>query len=342
MGMSARRPRLFLDIVFAIVAVLVMTPEYEQDSASANVAEEVLSPDMQEEAVVVARPPVVASLSAGGVVVGSSRCRPCDPGFRFGGRFGGFCLAFPKLALWIQPEHHPRFVADSTKVTLYGPNEEFERRAIDPAGGQADWILFSTAIVEEVFVGLRILPRASDEISFDRPYVNAPASMHLAQRCLHDAVGHGSRDFLYVEEAAITLLATALAAPDGEHPNLSSGECSRRHYDLVQATCAHLGQTSRQNQSLKSIATAVGASVFHLSRVFRRVTGLTIHRYRNELRLRDAVVALENSNQDLLTIALASGYSGHSHFTAAFRQAFGVTPSGFREQRGERLARTEA
>ena len=283
--------------------------------------------------------PVHTSLAAGGVVVGSSRCNPSDPGFRFGGRFGSFCVGFPNLALWIQPEHHPAFVADSTKVTLYGPGEEFERRAIDPAGGQADWILFSTAIVEEVLVGLSARHRVPDEISFHRPYVDATAAVHLGHRYLHDAVRHGSQDLLYVEEAAINLLAMTVAEPLGERPKRWPTACSRRHYDLVQETCAYLNRTSSQNQSLKSIARAVGTSVFHLCRVFRRITGRTIHRYRHELRLHDAVVALENSEQDLLTIALASGYSGHSHFTSAFRHAFGLTPSRFREQRRARLSR---
>ena len=280
--------------------------------------------------------PVDIPVSAGGVVVGSSRCNPCERGFRFGGRFEHFCVAFPNRALWIQPEHYPAFVADSTKATLYGPGEEFERRAIDPAGGQADWMLFSTAIMEEVLAELNLLNRRRDEISFGRPYARATPAVHLGRRSLHDAVRHDSPDLLYVEEAAINLLKTILALPAGERPKRPPTTCSRRHYDLVQETCAYLNRTSSENQSLTSIASAVGASVFHLCRVFRRTTGRTIHRYRNELRLRDAVLALEHGDQDLLTIALASGYSGHSHFTLAFRQLFGVTPSQFRERRRQR------
>jgi AraC-like DNA-binding protein len=279
---------------------------------------------------------VQTSLSAGGVVVGASRCNPCDPGFRFGGRFGRFCLGFPNRALWIQPEHHPAFVADSTKVTLYGPHDEFERRGIDPAGGDADWIAFSPAIVEQVFVGMSLLRRGRDDVSFDRPYVNATASTLLAHRGLRDAVRYGSRDLVFVEESAIALLATVLAASDYEDTKPVTRECSRRHYDLVQDTCAYLNRTFKRNQSLSTIATAVGTSVFHLCRVFRRLTGRTIHGYRNELRLRAAVGSLENSDLDLLTIAVACGYSGHSHFTAAFRHTFGLTPSRFRELRRAR------
>jgi AraC-like DNA-binding protein len=262
---------------------------------------------------------------AASIVVGSSRCHPADPSFRLGGRFGSFCLAFPRRALWIQPEHHHAFVADSTKVTVYGPDDEFGRRAIDPAGGDADWIAFSPAIMDEATVS-----------AFNRPYVHATASMLLANRCLHDAVQGGSRDRLFVEESAVSLLAAVLAAPRDGRAEAASAGLSRRHYELVQETCAYLNRTFKQNHSLDTIAEAVGTSVFHLCRVFKRVSGKTIHGYRNELRVRDAVVVLANSDSDLLTIALASGYSGHSHFTAAFRQTFGLTPSRFRELRRAR------
>jgi len=33
---------------------------------------------------------------------------------------------------------------------------------------------------------------------------------------------------------------------------------------------------------------------------------------------------------DLTMLALDTGFSSHSHFTAAFRRAFGCTPSQFR------------
>jgi AraC family transcriptional regulator len=73
----------------------------------------------------------------------------------------------------------------------------------------------------------------------------------------------------------------------------------------------------------------VRVSVFHLCRTFRAVTGQTIHAYRTQLRLRAALERVEYAS-DLSAVALDLGFSSHSHFTAAFRRAFGVTPSGVR------------
>jgi AraC-like DNA-binding protein len=72
--------------------------------------------------------------------------------------------------------------------------------------------------------------------------------------------------------------------------------------------------------------------VFHLCRLFRRRTGLTIHAYRHHLRLRNALEPLEQADADLLALALDLGYSGHSHFTALFRRQFGIVPSRLRDR----------
>jgi AraC-like DNA-binding protein len=61
-----------------------------------------------------------------------------------------------------------------------------------------------------------------------------------------------------------------------------------------------------------------------------RHTGTTLAAYRGQLRLRLALERLRDSRSDLTTIAYDLGYSSHSHFTMAFRQAFGTTPSEFR------------
>lgn len=271
--------------------------------------------------------------SSPGIVVGAASCHPQDNYFRNGGRFGSFCLAFPKRALWIQPEHHPAFVADQTKVTVYGPHDEFERRAIDPAGGYAEWISFSPSVWSEIVTALGLRHTACKGEGLPQPNITATSSIYLAQRELFHHLRRGPGDPLDVEEMALTLIGEVLGMVyHAKRPSMNNG-IAPRHHALVQDTCAHLNRNFEHNESLTAIAAAVGTSVFHLCRVFRRGTGKTIRQYRNDLRLRAAVGALELDERDLLTIALENGYSGHSHFTAAFRRAFGITPSRFRDCR---------
>lgn len=81
--------------------------------------------------------------------------------------------------------------------------------------------------------------------------------------------------------------------------------------------------------TLTALAELAGASRYHLARVFREEVGATLHRYLTHARLGAALHRVLD-DEDLTTVALESGFSSHSHFTARFRAVFGVTPSQLR------------
>ena len=70
--------------------------------------------------------------------------------------------------------------------------------------------------------------------------------------------------------------------------------------------------------------------MYHLARVFKERTGLTLHAYRDQLRLRASLDPVAEGRADLTELALDLGYSSHSHFTDAFRRAFGAPPRAIR------------
>ena len=82
---------------------------------------------------------------------------------------------------------------------------------------------------------------------------------------------------------------------------------------------------------LAELASDLGWSPFELSRVFRQRTGLPIHRYRRQLRLRTAFSRLAEGESHIGRLALDLGFSTHSHFAEAFRGEFGFAPSAMRE-----------
>ena len=106
----------------------------------------------------------------------------------------------------------------------------------------------------------------------------------------------------------------------------------RRSSDLeiARRTQEYLAANYTARATLAQIGAAVGTSPFHLSRLFRTVTGTSIHRYLTNLRLREAVDRLQQGAADLTDLALDLGFSSHAHFTYAFRMEFGMTPSAYR------------
>src|SRR5689334_21649836 len=82
--------------------------------------------------------------------------------------------------------------------------------------------------------------------------------------------------------------------------------------------------------TLQEIAAEVGGSPVYLTQVFQRVEGVPLYRYQLRLRLARALDLLAEYD-DLSALSLDLGFSSHSHFSAAFREAFGRSPSEFRQ-----------
>lgn len=90
-----------------------------------------------------------------------------------------------------------------------------------------------------------------------------------------------------------------------------------------------LHEASGERLTLGAIAARLGVTPIYLTQAFKRSEGLPLYRYQTRLRLSRALVALPEQD-DITELALDLGFSSHSHFTATFRAALGVTPSDYR------------
>ncbi|MGK5550945.1 helix-turn-helix domain-containing protein [Actinomadura kijaniata] len=78
---------------------------------------------------------------------------------------------------------------------------------------------------------------------------------------------------------------------------------------------------------LVPLARLLGVTPSHLSRVFRRETGVTLSRYRNRLRVTRALDRLEEGADDLAALAAELGFSDQAHLTRTMRAELGRTPA---------------
>lgn len=265
------------------------------------------------------------------VTVGAFRCDIDHPSFRNSGPIRDACFVFPRTAVVIQHDGGRPFVADPTIVTLYNREQQYERRAVSADGDRCDWFAVSPEVIRGTLQALD--PAAADA---ERPirHAHAPgdAGTYLAQRRLFvDASASAAVEPLEIEERVVALLERVLCLAYHEQRVGAPRQRLPHAAELADAAKRWVAPRVAQRLTLTRIAAALGCSVFHLCRSFRRATGLTLHAYRDEVRLRAALERLEDGECDLSRLALDLGYSSHSHFTAAFRRSFGVAPSAVRK-----------
>jgi AraC-like DNA-binding protein len=132
-------------------------------------------------------------------------------------------------------------------------------------------------------------------------------------------------DPLEVEEVGLLLAGEAIAGSERSEPYGWCGTEAARRREVERARIAMAARLG-ESLSLSEIARETAYSPWHLARVFRDLTGRSLHQHRSRLRLLRALDLL-GEGVSLSRIALQVGFSSHSHFTAAFRREFGAPPS---------------
>jgi AraC-like DNA-binding protein len=141
-------------------------------------------------------------------------------------------------------------------------------------------------------------------------------------------------EHLWADETALQLVADVLDSAFDHHgkaPEVRRESTAKDHAERTEAAKTYLATRLSEAVTLNEVARAVHASPFNFARIFQQQTGLPVHRYLTQLRLRVSLERLADGESDLTNLALDLGFSSHSHFTDVFRRELGVTPSEIRK-----------
>ncbi len=83
--------------------------------------------------------------------------------------------------------------------------------------------------------------------------------------------------------------------------------------------------------SLNMVAEQLGVTPQHLSRTFRAETGVTFVSYLSRLRIRKAMLLLQDPALKMYEIAEQTGYVSQHYFSNVFKKAIGVSPADYRK-----------
>jgi AraC family transcriptional regulator len=236
-------------------------------------------------------------------------------------------IVFPRSGVYVRETSRGQTVADANHVVFFTRGEPYG--VTHPVSGGDDSTVLSVCAPD-----LLDALGAHDEAARDAPdapfrmrhCLSTPRAALLHFRLLSKARGGAGE--IELRELAFDVLDEVFAAALGGAAARTEARSRRR--DLVEATQVLLAERRHESLGLDDVARSVGCSPYHLSRLFRRETGLPIHRYLTRLRLGAALERLAGGERDITRLALELGFADHSHFTTSFRREFGIPPSAFR------------
>jgi len=240
-------------------------------------------------------------------------------------------VVFPRSGLFVRDARGQSVLGDPNHVLFFHKHEVY--RVAHPAGHGDDCTVFcfADATLREAIA--TVDPRVEERPERPFPFSCAASEprVFLLQERLRQAADNPETEPLALDEAALTLLDAVVQCAyrrRGVHP---ASATSRLHHEQAERTKLLLAARFTEDLTLAQVAEAVYCSPFHLARLFRRQTGLSVHAYRHQLRLAAALERVLCGERNLSALALQLGFSSHAHLTDAFQRTFGLPPSACRK-----------
>lgn len=231
-------------------------------------------------------------------------------------------LVFPYRGVYVRHVGHDHAVAEANQVLFFNAFEGYRISHPVPGGDASLTVVINEPMLHELAPPAFLCDDAT--LSFRQQRLRIDGRTQALVALLRHSLRKNIAEPLEAETLALTLVQRAL----GPRTTHSAGATLGRQR-LVDRVKLVLASDLARRWTLTEIAAEVRGSPVYLTQVFQQVEGLPLYRYQLRLRLARALDLLAHYG-DLTDLRLELGFSSHSHFSAAFRQAYGRSPSEFR------------
>lgn len=99
---------------------------------------------------------------------------------------------------------------------------------------------------------------------------------------------------------------------------------------MLDSVMTYISENYNERITLESAANSCNISVFYLSRLFKKNTGMKFIDYINLYKIEKAKELLKNTDMPIINISISLGYDESGYFSKVFKKIVGVTPSTYR------------
>lgn len=136
---------------------------------------------------------------------------------------------------------------------------------------------------------------------------------------------------IYVESLGIAVAAHLVEYYTAQPQALPS--TNRWSQASIELAIDYINDHLMDDLSLEAIATTIGLSQYHFSRMFKKATGLTPWQYVLQQRIAAAKRLLAHPELSIAAISEKVGFANQNQFSTFFRKQIGVTPTAYRRGR---------
>jgi AraC-like DNA-binding protein len=231
-------------------------------------------------------------------------------------------LVFPYRGVFVRHLGSDQAVAEANQVLFFNATEGYHVSHPVPGGDASLSVSISELLLRELAPRALLCDGAALAFRQQRLRIDPRAQVLVA--LLRHSVREKVAEPLEAESLALTLVQRTL----GPRTTHAAGATVGRQR-LVDRAKLVLASDLARRWTLADIAAEVRGSPVYLTQVFQQVEGVPLYRYHLRLRLARALDLLAQYD-DLTALSLDLGFSSHSHFSAAFRETYGRSPSEFR------------
>jgi AraC family transcriptional regulator len=232
-------------------------------------------------------------------------------------------MVFPYRGVYVRHLGNGQAVAEANQVLFFNLAEGYRVSHPVPGGDASLSLAISEPQLREL--APRTFLRDGATLAFRQQRLRIDARAQALVALVRHSLRQNIAETLQAESLALTLVQRAL----GLRTTHAAGASVGRQLLVDRAKLVLTSDLARR-WTLAEIAAEVRCSPVYLTQVFQQVEGLPLYRYQLRLRLARALDLLAQYD-DLTVLGLDLGFSSHSHFSSAFREAYGRSPSEFRQ-----------
>lgn len=234
---------------------------------------------------------------------------------------GATYLVFPYRGVYVRHLGREDAVAEANQMLFFNQAESYSISHPVRGGDACLSIWVREDLLHELTPEEHLVEGSA--LRFRRQRMRVDTKTQLLVALLRHRLENRSMETLEAETLTLALIQCAL----GEQTS-PAARATQGLQKLVDRAKLVLSSDLSRRWTLVEVAAEVGVSPVYLTQAFAQVEGVPLYRYQLRLRLARALDLLATCD-DLSVLGLELGFSSHSHFSAAFRQAYGRTPAQF-------------